>query len=98
MQSEQEYAILVDVNYMEHNEIASSIFASLYCEFRIHGFTLENRMFIKKGTDANIKSDLSDIMKNLAGYHGTQVLNIFIKHVSMVKKSTFKNIKNDLLK
>lgn len=98
MQTEQEYAILVDVNYMEHNEIAASIFASLYCEFRIHGFTLENRMFIKKGTDTAIKGDLADIIKNLAGYHSAPVLNTFIKHISLVKKNIFKNIKNDLLK
>lgn len=98
MPQEHDYAILVDVNYMEHNEIAASIFASLYCEFRIHGFTLENRMFFKRGTELEIKTDLEDIMKNLSGYHGINTLNIFIKHISMVKKSVFKNIKNKFIK
>lgn len=98
MKTEKEYAILIDMNYVEHNEIAASVFASLYCEFKIYGFTLENRMFVKTGTEAGIKSDLVDIIKNLARYHTMPILNTFIKHISIVNKNIFKNIKDDLLK
>lgn len=92
-----EIAVIVDINYMEDEREAISIFSSIYCEFRLHGYILENRYFIKKSTEDEVKSDIADIMSNLCQFHGKVNMNTFIKNISIVKKSVFKNLKSEFI-
>jgi len=90
-------AVIIDINYMEDEHQATSIFSSIYCEFRLHGYILENRYFIKTSTYDNVKSDIKNIMNNLCKIHNKNVINLFIKNISIVKKNIFKNIKSEFL-
>ena len=82
---------------MEDEHQAASIFSSIYCEFRLHGYILENRYFIKKTPEEAAKADIKDIMDNLCQFHGKNVMNTFIKNVSIVKKNIFKNLKSEFI-
>jgi hypothetical protein len=94
---EKEFAIIFDVDYMSDEFQAASIFSSIYCEFRLHRYILENRYFIKKTTKDVVYSDIKDIIKNLCQIHGKEKIDVFIKNISIIDKKILKNIKSEFL-